>query len=343
MASTRPPLDGTFFEVMQDRGIAFTPSLRDYFRRLTRSSPKPETVRQLRMEEFFKDLYFDFLESPTDPLLHQAYIDLVETYVQVLRETTNWLCEDTRDGAPIGRLIADAADASDEVTVVTFNHDLVIENEIFRRRRLVGRWCLDHGYGSLGQAMTPVFSSGDARFLVHSQAACDHDRPIKVLKLHGSLNWLVRLNGKRPTARTLSGQSGPKRIQLVTSRLVPREPRFRRTAPGSGRVVWNMWPVLIPPVYAKQALRQTIRQTWDDAQAALQRAERVVFFGYSLPAIDIDAEKLFERALAQNPTLRWIDVIDPSPSAAARYAALGPDLPVHWYPSLDQFRTIGSF
>src|SRR5207249_11368326 len=40
--------------------------------------------------------------------------------------------------------------ASCSVTILTFNHDLVIENEIFRRSQLVGRWCLDEGYGSFG-------------------------------------------------------------------------------------------------------------------------------------------------------------------------------------------------
>ena len=72
-----------------------------------------------------------------------AYADLVNLYLQVIRETTNWLSEDGRRGAPIGRLLADAASASESLTIVTFNHDLVIENEINRRAHLRRRWCLD--------------------------------------------------------------------------------------------------------------------------------------------------------------------------------------------------------
>lgn len=345
MQTRRPPLDGSFFDVMQGLNIPFTPALRSYYRRLTRVDPHPARVRMLRMEEFFKDLYFDFLESPDNESLRRAYIDLVEIYWRVLIETTNWLCAEGRSGAPIGRLLASVADASNKVTVITFNHDLVIEGEIFRRKRLAARWCLDHGYGALGQTLTPVYAqrTDDSLFRLHAEGGCDHSRAITVLKLHGSLNWMVRLNGKRPTARTLSGQSGQRSIQLLTSRLAQDRVRYLRDGASPGRLTWRLWPVIIPPVYAKQALRQTLRPSWDDAQRALENSERVIFFGYSLPMIDIDAEKLFERSLARNRSLSWIDVIDPAPAAAQRYAALAPALPVRWYPSADAFANINAF
>jgi hypothetical protein len=263
------------------------------------------------MEEVFKDVYYDFLESPNSEDLRRAYTDLVSYYVRVLADTTNWLGEDSRTGGPIGRLLASAADVSRELTVITFNHDLVIESEIVRRRRLASRWCLDHGYGRLSELLDPLFAYGGSyrhypRFPVHADNECDHSRPITILKLHGSLNWMVRLAGDRPTARTLSGQAGAKdTIYLLTAREAENQTaRFRRDEPGPGRRQWRMWPVIIPPVYSKQTLRQVIRVAWDEARDALEDADRVIFFGYSLPLIDIDAEKLFERSLARNRSLK---------------------------------------
>jgi hypothetical protein len=95
--------------------------------------------------------------------------------------------------------------------------------------------------------------------------------------------------------------------------------------------------MVVPPVYAKQALRSAVQAAWEDARSAVTVAERVVFFGYSLPLIDVEAEKLFERALAQNEVIRWLDVIDPSAAAASRYAGLSPSVPIRWYPSLADF------
>jgi hypothetical protein len=97
-----------------------------------------------------------------------------------------------------------------------------------------------------------------------------------------------------------------------------------------------MWHV-IPPVYAKQTLRRAILPAWDDAAAAIREAARVVFFGYSLPQLDVEAEKLFERGVAANRDLRSLDVVNPSPGAAHRYASLGPAMPVRWYPTLNHF------
>jgi hypothetical protein len=95
------------------------------------------------MEEFFKDLYYDFQDDPENRQLRRAYIELVSVYTRVLRETTNWLCRDSRQGAPIGKVIAAAAEVADEVSILTFNHDLIVENEIYKRARLRRRWCLE--------------------------------------------------------------------------------------------------------------------------------------------------------------------------------------------------------
>jgi hypothetical protein len=145
------------------------------------------------MEEFFKDLYHDFQNRPADGSLRGAYIALVSAYMRVIRETTNWLCEDSRLRAPIGRLIAAAAEQADTVSVITFNHDLVIENEIFKRARLRQRWCLHNGYGAIGSSMSAL--RGAAPLFPEHSSACDHTRPLMVYKLHGSLNWIIPTSG----------------------------------------------------------------------------------------------------------------------------------------------------
>lgn len=339
LRETWPPLDTTFFETADRRNLHISGPLRRYFERVVGIDPTPTTLRELRMEEVFKDAFYDLDETPNDKVVLNGYIDLVELYLQLLRDTTNWLGSDSRRGAPIGRLLAEAARDADDVTVITFNHDLVIENEILKRAQLRQRWCLDHGYGTLGKGLSllePV--AAVPVFPLHSAGNCDHSRPITILKLHGSMNWLVRLTSSRPTANFLRGKTGAKTIHLSVRRQITARGAYVRA--GSGRTRWEMWPVVVPPVYAKQALRSAVQVAWDDAREALRRADRVVVYGYSLPGVDIEAEKLVERALAKNAA-PWMDVINPAPASAARFAEIGKTLPVRWYPSLDDFLAAG--
>jgi hypothetical protein len=340
---TLPPLDTTFFETVDAKGIVLSDPLQSYFRNFLGIEPIPSTLRERRMEEVFADVFFDFNEAPANRTALNAYIDLIELYVRILRENTNWLCGDDR-GGPIGRLM-DAARIGEHLSVVTFNHDLLIENEIHRRARLRGRWCLDRGYGSISSKLNLLHpQGGNPVFNHHELGECDHAAPIEVLKLHGSLNWRVRINWARPTAAVLRGE-GTAKTHVLTTRRLPGSEAFVRTDGGRGRSRWTLWPVVVPPVYEKQALRGggDLESSWGDARKALEAADRVVFFGYSLPMLDIEAEKLFERALTRNRQVGWIDVINPAPAAAARFAAIAPQVPMRWYPGLNEFLEMGGF
>ncbi len=287
------------------------------------------------MEEVFGDVYYDFLEDQSDTIAVAAYIELVELYLQTLRVTTNWLAEDKRRGAPIGRLIAASAAVADEVTIITFNHDLVIENEIARRARLANCWCVDAGYGTISTKLKLL--SPRVSVPVFKRHGGDCSDKIKVLKLHGSLSWVHRLNSDQPTARLLAGKPPNNLLLLPARRLVGRE-NYREPRRGRGRKVWKLWPLIVPPIYAKQSLNEGFLQmVRDDAKRAVLDADQLVIFGYSLPALDVEAVKLFERAIQSNTKLTDIDVINPRPESAARFASVAPERRLRWHPSLDHF------
>lgn len=285
------------------------------------------------MEEFFKDLFFDFSSRPSgNTKAAAAYMELIDIYVRVIRETTDWMNEDNRTGAPVGRLISHLVEGSDAVTLLTFNQDLVLENEIYKRARLRSRWCIDHGYGAFSDHVK-MFKT-KARSFGRHDGSCDRGARLKLLKLHGSLNWQVKMRGERPSPKILSGTAPTPSIRVTRRRKVPQKLLF---AGKEGRG-WYMWPVIVPPIYNKQALIQRLLpQVWDDAQADLLDCERIIFFGYSLPPTDIEAEMLFQRAIHANENLATVEVINPNPEAAARYARLAPSMPLRWYPGVSAF------
>jgi hypothetical protein len=253
--------------------------LRAYATKLPTGSPFEPRARASRMEEFLRDLFHDFLQeratAESEPV--RAYRQLVQIYARVLRETTNWMLDDGRTGGPVGRLIAAAADKADRVDIITFNHDTVIENEIFKRARLRQRWCIQRSYGAFSEDRTYVERRSVPHFAMHS-TDCDHSRPIVIHKMHGSLNWYIRIRGKQPTPGVLAGQVEAPDVMISVDRSVNEMRNVRMSSTGPGRRRWYVWPVIVPPVYAKQSLIASFMPSvWTEAREALAQSDRVVF------------------------------------------------------------------
>jgi len=247
-------------------------------------------------------------------------------------ETTNWLCSD-RGGAPVGRLLAAVGEPADSLTVITFNHDLVIESEIFRRARLRSRWCLANGYGNLGDELhttDPEFP-GEQLFPPHGDD-CNHSQPVTVLKLHGSLNWVVRLNSTQPTPNALLGVDGRRNIYLMQTRKIQPRVVIRRVAGpgGPGRQTWNAWPVIIPPIYSKQALRARIQRF---GQTLAERLNRVIGWSSSATRFrqSISRQRSFSSegspstTLSSGPTssIRTLRRLSATPDSPRRFQFVG--------------------
>lgn len=336
----RPPLDTTFFETVErNPNTSIGPNLSRYFSEVLGREPTSLNLREYRMEEVFGDVYYDFLENQTGNLALRAYTELVRLYLQVLRETTNWLADDSRRSAPVGRLIAAACEIADEVTIITFNHDLVIENEIARRAKLRKLWCVNEGYGAVSRELKVLEPGVNVPVLSHHGDDCEHR--IRIIKPHGSLNWVHRLNSKDPTARFLEGHINTDLLLLPAKKLLGGE-YFARG--GRGRRNWGLWPLVVPPIYAKASISsESLQKARDDAREAILSANRLIFFGYSLPILDVEAEKLFERGIQGNSALTEIEVVNPKPDSAARFAGIAPERRLHWYPDLNQFLGAGAF
>lgn len=328
IAGELPPLDITFFDRLVDLKLKATPSLRDYALDVLGVDPFVRDTSKPRMEEFFKHSFYDFISETTkEGPQARLYGELVAIYRSLLLRTTNWIGAHANAG-PVPDLIAAAASAADQVDILTFNYDLVVENALAELREGHGRWCLRHGYGHFAAKRHFTFQKDVETFA--DPQTCRHARPIRLYKLHGSLNWYVDTASRIPDAAVLRGErEGGQRIRFTRRREVPR--RLRHGGQSS-------WPVLIPPVYAKQPfIRNFMASVWEDARRAMAACDRLAFYGYSIPPLDIEAEKELQRAIAHNPRLTHVDVINPDPDAATRYATAFARVSIRWYGELDRF------
>jgi hypothetical protein len=102
-------------------------------------------------------------------------------------------------------------------------------------------------------------------------------------KIHGSLNWLCCR-----TCNTLTLTPGMKgAIELVD----PRTDAAQCNACHS-----LMSPIIVPPTFYKDMSRVFLSVVWNKAEAALRKADHIVFCGYSFPDADVHIKYLLKRA-----------------------------------------------
>lgn len=138
------------------------------------------------LEQYLGRLFFEMNATPNTRNV-EAYFDLVRWYAAELLTTTNWMMG--RAGS-VKKLIEREVRRPGELSIITFNHDLLIENALsLMAPRLFGHpWCLPHAYG-LKSALSPISNAGGTFDLSCPGNPASH---IPIFKLHGSVNWVFK-------------------------------------------------------------------------------------------------------------------------------------------------------
>jgi hypothetical protein len=143
----------------------------------------------------------------------------------------------------------------------------------------LNQWNPLHGYG---------FYCEPAESCVYSGGLGAPDPSMLLLKLHGSLNWRLRLGAPSPA---------PLNTIVHFEKWTYSNP----SAESFKRIDRHLDPLqaLILPVLFKSAITQdpVFRLVWTQAYEELNNATHVYFIGYSFPATDIAARTLFDESL----------------------------------------------
>jgi hypothetical protein len=213
-------------------------------------------------------------------------------------------------------------------TFVSFNYDLALEHALELARL---PWSARRGYSIRFKWAAPADPhphGGIALVPVPGRRTVG----LEVLKPHGSLNWLV----PKPVGR--SGRRLP--VLTVTNTGDVRYPAALR--PHSEVRFPNLWhpltvtPLIVPPSRKKNTSRHMLERLRDREEKALQEADEVYVFGWSMPRTDKDQIQLIRRAVtrrtkrfrrvvvvnwhaANNYYRRVADVLGVSPKMITRY------------------------
>nr|WP_243893133.1 SIR2 family protein [Shewanella algae] len=151
---------------------------------------------------------------------------------------------------------------------------------------------------------------------------CD-PRPIKLIKLHGSLNWKY-CNCCSQTILT----PWNKHIDLTTGELTRFDPSWMgeidsaNACPRDGHPLSTM---IVPPTHSKVLKHPVVQSLMYEAQKEIRLAKKVVFVGYSFPDADIHIKAMFAKNLRENAEVM---VVNPylTEDAKQAYQGLSPNV-----------------
>ncbi|HEY4679486.1 MAG TPA: hypothetical protein VIJ01_20155 [Candidatus Angelobacter sp.] len=166
-------------------------------------------------------------------------------------------------------------------TVVSFNYDDSLDRELKR----AGKWDLSHGYGfPLGNASTKS--------------------DVLMLKLHGSVNWIPSiLNGLVSGFSYVSSNQSLGQYPTIAetdAKYLGYSEFSGRTFKGGGVTMESLiLPGRCKRFFVETSFGRELEEFWDalwsQGAQALEKADRLVVCGYSMPIADVRARNLLLR------------------------------------------------
>jgi hypothetical protein len=324
----KPPLDATFFRLCVAANIKGRKKVRKYLVREYGFNP---FVPDYGLEEVFNLIYSDALSRRANQDSRDALSALVKMYRDAIMRTTNGLSGNSRSG--VGYLLRFLLRTNKErvITFITFNHDLLIEKALDEtasmKRYSFVPWNLYAAYG-LGFTDDTFAAKRGGRKSTYSSGPTAHS--MKVLKLHGSLNWVYSVRSADDWKNIFRRPKGD--LYCVNDKSIYRNLRL------SGPRLQPTEPLIVPPIYEKSSrISGILDPIWHSAQQAIEAAEEIIVFGYSFPDADISAKGLVRRGVHQGKNLRKIHVIDVNPNVAAKVCDILDT------PAISHYKTVGDF
>lgn len=171
------------------------------------------------------------------------------------------------------------------VSFLTFNYDLVLESTL-GKFKVATNYCLPDTQPPLNNTVS---------------------RSMKVLKLHGSINWQKR------TRPNLAPHIEAFPIYPLEGNRFPDPDYYGVSVDNqviTGFSEGMNAPMIVPPVWNKSNYHSPINAIWREAATCLSRASHIYCLGYSLPQTDGFFKQLFALGTVGDRPLQQFQVFD---------------------------------
>lgn len=199
---------------------------------------------------------------------------------------------------------------SASITLISLNWDTLIDY-------FIHKCCIENNSGiDIDYGCTCSYIDG--------RSSLNNIANIKLLKPHGSVNWLKCSNCGRlfiDFSNKLTVYSMTRDITIPE--LCPYCAQFKRA--------FSLDPLIITPTYLKVLDNVHLKSIWHNMFLEISQADEVVFIGYSLPHADFELKYLLKRAICSNTTIKVILSAQDNPK---KYKNKNMDVPEYRYKSL---------
>jgi SIR2-like domain len=186
--------------------------------------------------------------------------------------------------------------------------DVKLSDEDLDASHLAWRSSLAYGFGfdevTLPVAGIPPQVDGSRYYSHPNNQLYDSTR---VLKLHGSIDWLRYTDSR---VYPLPDESPAPTKGIVLER---HSHYWMGESPTKGP--WRMEPVIIPPLLYKDFREHPFPSVWNAALDSLRECETLIVVGYSFPPTDFRTRRLFLEAFSGHAPTSVV-VINPDPAVA---------------------------
>lgn len=295
LASPNPEITFSLIDLLEAAGDEST---RSQMRSAQQELDQGRNVDMAAYEAFWDSPFFEHIDDARTA--RAALLECLKWYFSFMHHYDR---ERQNERAYLKALLGELRPSD---VVLTLNWDTIAERVLGE----LGRWNPTTGYGfehPLVLGSTPGGRANSAEL---------HPSEIPVLKLHGSFGWYSRLVGGLYFGDMFLTEFG---FERDARPLYIKDPLAPSYGPEED-------PVLLYPSYLKKLDNKELQTVWQAAKRALDEADEIEIWGYSLPASDTAVRTLLNvLAFRLEQEEAAVVVHNPNAEARARWAEfLGP-------------------
>ncbi|MCH7826776.1 MAG: hypothetical protein IIC75_02195 [Bacteroidetes bacterium] len=180
---------------------------------------------------------------------------------------------------------------SDPFSILSLNWDIIIDNAlktaINSNEGVVDYCCYITPYNTYENLMPGLLALGKGMYNV------------KLLKMHGSMNWLQCQRCQRLYITFYQKIAAEEYLTRPKCRLCQKNFSTSATEDGGPYLLSQ----LIMPTFLKDLNNIQIKLIWQNAGIELSEATKVIFMGYSFPSADFEIRQLLSRTVRHNANI----------------------------------------
>ena len=174
-------------------------------------------------------------------------------------------------------------------SIISFNYDLVLEREMDYLK------------------LAPEYNCGPLA-VPYAGAFAGHELRVNLLKMHGSVNWVV------------CHRCGSDRLHFLNPETAQVSKVETLPCPQCNQI--GLTQFIVPPTWNKGIEEKFLRPVWSAALQEMMKAGRLFIIGYSFPRTDQFFKYMLGLALAENDNLSEVYIVNPSEEVNARFKGL---------------------